>query len=111
MSPSPQQIPDLASRRAPGLGGFNATILGLEIRRLLRNKRTLVQSGDSGRTPPGSEKPAVTAGRSPNQSSRFSAERAVLRRSPPISFRRRILLRDADIAPRRAPRHCVGPRW
>lgn len=44
MSPSPQQMPDLASRRAPGLGGFNATILGLEIRRLLRNKRTLLFS-------------------------------------------------------------------
>jgi len=34
--------PDLTARRAPGLGGFNSTILGLEVRRLLRNRRTLL---------------------------------------------------------------------
>jgi ABC-2 type transport system permease protein len=34
--------PDLSSRRAPGLGGFNLTALGLEIRRFTRNRRTLV---------------------------------------------------------------------
>ncbi len=34
--------PDITARRAPGLGGFNLTILGLEVRRLLRNKRTLL---------------------------------------------------------------------
>src|SRR5450755_2587165 len=34
--------PDLSSRRAPGLGGFNMTALGLEIRRFTRNRRTLV---------------------------------------------------------------------
>jgi ABC-2 type transport system permease protein len=33
---------DLAARRAPGVGGFNLTALGLEIRRLLRNRRTLI---------------------------------------------------------------------
>ena len=33
---------DLASRRAPGLGGLNTTVLGLEIRRLLRNRRTVI---------------------------------------------------------------------
>lgn len=33
--------PDLA-REAPGLGGFNTTVLKLEIRRLLRNRRTVI---------------------------------------------------------------------
>jgi ABC-2 type transport system permease protein len=33
---------ELAGRRAPGVGGFNLTALGLEIRRLLRNRRTLI---------------------------------------------------------------------
>jgi ABC-2 type transport system permease protein len=33
---------DLATRRAPGLGGLNTTVLGLEIRRLLRNRRTVI---------------------------------------------------------------------
>jgi ABC-2 type transport system permease protein len=33
---------DIAARRAPGVGGFNLTALGLEIRRLLRNRRTLI---------------------------------------------------------------------
>ncbi len=36
--------PDLTTRRAPGLGGFNLTVLGLEVRRLLRNRRTLLFS-------------------------------------------------------------------
>jgi ABC-2 type transport system permease protein len=36
--------PDLATRRAPGLGGINGTVLGLEIRRLMRNRRTVVIS-------------------------------------------------------------------
>lgn len=31
-----------AARRTPPLGGFNATILRLELRRLLRNRRTVV---------------------------------------------------------------------
>jgi ABC-2 type transport system permease protein len=35
---------DLQTRRAPGWGGFNLTILGLEVRRLLRNRRTLIFS-------------------------------------------------------------------
>jgi ABC-2 type transport system permease protein len=43
MSTAPSAIaPDLTSRRAPGLGGFNLTALRLEIRRLLRNRRTVV---------------------------------------------------------------------
>jgi len=29
-------------RKAPPLGGFNLTFLGLEVRRMLRNKRTLI---------------------------------------------------------------------
>jgi ABC-2 type transport system permease protein len=33
--------PDLSTRRAPGLGGLNTTVLSLEIRRLLRNRRTV----------------------------------------------------------------------
>jgi ABC-2 type transport system permease protein len=33
---------DLASRHAPPAGGFNLTALGLEIRRLLRNRRTVI---------------------------------------------------------------------
>lgn len=36
--------PDLTTRRAPGLGGFNLTVLGLEVRRLLRNRRTMLFS-------------------------------------------------------------------
>ena len=35
---------DLTTRRAPGFGGFNLTALKLEIRRLLRNKRTVIIS-------------------------------------------------------------------
>jgi len=34
--------PDLSTRRAPGLGGFNLTALRLEIRRLTRNRRTII---------------------------------------------------------------------
>jgi ABC-2 type transport system permease protein len=34
--------PDLSTRRAPGLGGLNLTVLRLEIRRLLRNRRTVI---------------------------------------------------------------------
>ncbi len=37
-------VPDLSGRPAPRLGGFNITILGLEVRRLLRNRRTLIFS-------------------------------------------------------------------
>lgn len=33
---------DLSARRTPPLGGFNATILGLELRRMLRNRRTVI---------------------------------------------------------------------
>lgn len=33
---------DIAARRAPGAGGFNLTALQLEIRRLLRNRRTVI---------------------------------------------------------------------
>ena len=29
-------------RRVPPLGGLNATLLGLELRRLLRNRRTMI---------------------------------------------------------------------
>jgi ABC-2 type transport system permease protein len=35
-------LPDLSQRRAPGLGGFNATALALEIRRFTRNRRTII---------------------------------------------------------------------
>ena len=34
--------PAALSRQAPGLGGFNLTVLRLEIRRLLRNRRTVI---------------------------------------------------------------------
>ena len=34
-------IVDVADRRVPPLGGFNLTILGIEIRRMLRNRRTV----------------------------------------------------------------------
>jgi hypothetical protein len=33
-----------STRRAPSLGGFNPTVLRLEIRRVLRNKRTLLMT-------------------------------------------------------------------
>jgi ABC-2 type transport system permease protein len=43
MSTAPSiTAPDLSSRRAPALGGFNLTALRLEIRRLLRNRRTVI---------------------------------------------------------------------
>lgn len=32
----------VAARRAPAMGGFNLTLLGIEIRRVLRNRRTLI---------------------------------------------------------------------
>jgi len=35
-------IQDLSTRRVPPYGGFNATLLRLEIRRLLRNRRTMI---------------------------------------------------------------------
>jgi len=35
---------DVASRRVPPLGGFNLTLLGIELRRMLRNRRTVVFS-------------------------------------------------------------------
>ena len=39
-----QSVPAPAAldREAPGLGGFNLTVLRLEIRRLLRNRRTVI---------------------------------------------------------------------
>jgi ABC-2 type transport system permease protein len=43
MSPARASIaPDLTSRRAPAFGGFNLTALRLEVRRLLRNRRTVI---------------------------------------------------------------------
>jgi ABC-2 type transport system permease protein len=42
MSAQSVAAPDLSRYRAPGLGGFNLTVLGLEVRRLLRNRRTLL---------------------------------------------------------------------
>ena len=42
MSARPVAAPDLSARRAPGMGGFNLTVLGLEVRRLLRNRRTII---------------------------------------------------------------------
>ncbi len=44
MSNAARPLPDLQTRRAPGLGGFNFTVLGLEVRRLLRNRRTMIFS-------------------------------------------------------------------
>ena len=41
MTPTTPQ-PDLTARAVPGLGGFNTTMLGLEMRRLLRNRRTMI---------------------------------------------------------------------
>jgi ABC-2 type transport system permease protein len=34
--------PELDARRAPGFGGLNVTVLGLEVRRLVRNRRTVI---------------------------------------------------------------------
>jgi ABC-2 type transport system permease protein len=43
MSTVPSSIaPDLSARRVPPLGGFNFTALKLEIRRLTRNRRTVI---------------------------------------------------------------------
>ena len=42
MSTGTLPAPDLSIRRAPGLGGFNLTVLRLEVRRLLRNRRTVI---------------------------------------------------------------------
>ncbi|MGH3305325.1 MAG: ABC transporter permease [Streptosporangiaceae bacterium] len=39
---TPTIAADVASRRAPGLGGFNLTVLKLEVRRLTRNRRTII---------------------------------------------------------------------
>jgi ABC-2 type transport system permease protein len=39
---TPSLAADLSTRRAPALGGFNRTALRLEIRRLLRNRRTVL---------------------------------------------------------------------
>lgn len=36
------QTIDPTTRRVPPLGGFNATMLGLELRRMLRNRRTVI---------------------------------------------------------------------
>jgi ABC-2 type transport system permease protein len=36
------RLPDLTARRAPRMGGFNLTVLRIEVRRLLRNRRTLL---------------------------------------------------------------------
>ena len=44
MSAESLPVPDLATRRAPGLGGLNTTVLRLETRRLTRNRRTIVFS-------------------------------------------------------------------
>jgi ABC-2 type transport system permease protein len=38
----PSAVPDISQRRAPGMGGLNLTILKLEIRRLTRNRRTMI---------------------------------------------------------------------
>jgi len=35
-------LPDLSDRRTPALGGLNPTLLRLELRRLLRNRRTVI---------------------------------------------------------------------
>jgi ABC-2 type transport system permease protein len=45
MSTAPSTIaPDLSARRVPALGGFNLTALKLEVRRLTRNRRTIIIS-------------------------------------------------------------------
>ncbi len=38
----PVPVPDVSARSAPAMGGFNITVLKLEIRRLLRNRRTVI---------------------------------------------------------------------
>jgi ABC-2 type transport system permease protein len=42
MSSTPSVAADLAARRTPPLGGFNLTALRLEVRRLMRNRRTMI---------------------------------------------------------------------
>src|SRR5215831_16744829 len=42
MSPPTVSASDVSVKRPPGLGGVNTTVLGLEIRRLLRNRRTVI---------------------------------------------------------------------
>ncbi|HUZ24711.1 MAG TPA: ABC transporter permease [Streptosporangiaceae bacterium] len=42
MSSPSVAVPDISNRRAPALGGFNLTVLRLEVRRMLRNRRTLL---------------------------------------------------------------------
>jgi ABC-2 type transport system permease protein len=42
MSAPARSAPDLSSRRAPAWGGFSSTVLRLEVRRLLRNRRTML---------------------------------------------------------------------
>ncbi|HEY2552719.1 MAG TPA: ABC transporter permease [Streptosporangiaceae bacterium] len=44
MTATPALAADQGSRTAPGLGGLNLTVLGLEVRRLLRNRRTVIIS-------------------------------------------------------------------
>jgi len=39
---NPSLATDIAGRRVPGLGGFNLTVLKLEVRRLTRNRRTMI---------------------------------------------------------------------
>ena len=36
------QTIDPTTRRVPPLGGFNLTVLGIELRRMLRNRRTII---------------------------------------------------------------------
>ena len=38
-------VPEVSTRSAPALGGFNLTVLKLEVRRLLRNRRTVIFAG------------------------------------------------------------------
>jgi ABC-2 type transport system permease protein len=42
MSTPTRPLPDLSDRHSPPLGGFSFTVLRLEVRRLLRNRRTML---------------------------------------------------------------------
>jgi ABC-2 type transport system permease protein len=42
MSTQSVAVREAATRQSPSFGGFNLTILGLEVRRMLRNKRTII---------------------------------------------------------------------
>jgi ABC-2 type transport system permease protein len=42
MSTQSIPAPDMSTRRAPGMGGLNLTVLTLEVRRLVRNRRTVI---------------------------------------------------------------------